>query len=592
MRDFLKVIKRNSNLLTVGIKSNRRLFVMQLLWVLWGSIVTVINVVIPKLLIDAIQSGLFLMAFQILLITLGINLIGSVVEIFYTPYVALSKERMNAKIIDEFLKKSFSLSLEQFDNAKFYDKYSIAFDHCCDIVHAAINTFLGLISSITQILLVFSILFWMNKIVLLIMTLAIIIQLLVDNKRKKIQYEYQTKITKQNRQLNYLYRLFYIPQFMRDIRVNALKPFIFNKKSEATDELLENISTTQKRLSKISFLIAIVTHLETFSITSYFVFEAYRGAIMIGDFFVSLNSYNTLKASISGLFTAYNTLYSNDLYIGEYLSFMSANDESETNNANAINASEIMSIEFINISFTYPNSNKKALSNVSLRINKGDKIAIVGNNGAGKTTIIKLLLRLYEPQEGIIKINGRNITDYSIDSLRTSISVLFQDFTIYPFTIKDNIALGKDIDCEQVENALKKVGMIDKINGLPLGLDTPLTSQMLESGIELSGGESQRIAIARIYAGNKSVIVLDEPTSNLDPYIEYELYESVLSELKDSTVLIVSHRLTFTYKMSKIMCIIDGQLVEEGKHDDLMKNENGYYYKMFNIGASKYIPQE
>lgn len=592
MRNSLRVIKRNYKLISKGIKLSYSFFFVQLIWVLFGSFITVLNVIIPKFLIEAIQNHSFKQAFQILLIALGINLLGSVAEIFYTPYIALSKEKINVKIIDEFLKKSFSLDLEYFDNPKFYDKYSIVFDNCCDLVHSAIETFLSLISSITQIALVFSILLWMNKWILVVMLLIIFIQLIIDKRRKKIQYEYQKNITKQNRQLNYLYRLFYIPQFMRDIRVNSLKSFIFNKKNEATDELLGNVKSTNKKLSIITFFVSVLSHLETFFISSYFVLQAYRGYILIGDFFISLNSYNTLKSSISRLFATYNTFYSNDLYINEYMSFMDIECSSENKGSLKLSADEIMSVEFINVSFTYPNSHCKALDNISFSIKKGDKIAIIGNNGAGKTTIIKLLLRLYEPQEGIIKINGRDIREYDINELRNAISVLFQDYTIYPFTIRENISLGKDISDEVIEDALERVGLLDKVRNMPLVLNTPITSQMLDAGIEFSGGESQRIAIARIYAGNKGFIVLDEPTSNLDPYIEHELYESILNDLEESTVIIISHRLTFTYRMSKIICIIDGKIVEEGTHKDLIKIKNGYYSRMFDLGVVKYIQKE
>lgn len=592
MRKFPGVIRRNFKLLGKGIKLGYGFFFVQLAWVLFGSFITVLNVVIPKFLIEAIQNQSITQAFQILLLTLGINLSASVAEIYYTPFIALAREKINVKIIDEFLKKSFSLELKYFDNPGFYDKYSIVFDNCCDLVHSAINTYLSLIASVTQIALVFSILLWMNKGILLVMLSVIFIQLMIDKKRKKIQYDYQKSITKQNRQLNYLYRLFYVPQFMRDIRVNSLKSFIFNKKNEATKDLLNNVKTTHKKLSIVNFFVSVFSHMETFFISLYFVFQAYRGRILIGDFFVSLNSYNTLKSSISSLFATYNAFYSNDLYINEYLSFMDTDSSSAYKGKKKISAGEIKLIEFINVSFTYPNSHSKALDGISFSIRKGEKIAIVGNNGAGKTTVIKLLLRLYDPQEGIIRINGTDIREYDLVELRNSISVLFQDFTIYPFTIRENITLGKNISNEVVEDALDRVGLLNKVKSMPLGLDTPITSQMLEDGIELSGGESQRLAIARIYAGNKGFIVLDEPTSNLDPYIEQELYEAILSNLEESTVIIISHRLTFTYRMNKIICIVDGKIAEEGTHRELLRNRNGYYSGMFDLSVDKYFEKE
>lgn len=197
-------------------------------------------------------------------------------------------------------------------------------------------------------------------------------------------------------------------------------------------------------------------------------------------------------------------------------------------------------IEFKNVSFTYPNCNAQALKCVSFAITKGEHIAIVGNNGAGKTTIIKLLLKLYKPQDGEIEINA---------SLRRAFSVLFQDYTVYPFSIKDNIVLGRDVADRQVEYALQCVYMLNKMKDLPNGIDTPVTSQMLDSGVELSGGGSQRIALACTYASDSDCIVLDEPTSNLDPFIEYKLYKNMLNSFNDKTVVIIPIDLPFPIKL-------------------------------------------
>ena len=583
----LHILKRNLSLLIRSIKLDCVYFFMRLFWTLFGSVITVLNVIIPKYLIEAVLAKDTKAAFYILVFTLGINLINSIIESILSPRFATRKEKINVKVIDACLSKSFSLKLVNFDNAEFYDKYSIVFDNCCTIIHTALDTFLSIVSAITQISLVFSILFWMNKIVLIIMVFVILVQLLIDRRRKDLQYNYQVDVAKDNRQLNYLYRLFYVPQFMRDIRINSLKDFIFSKKKRATDALVENMGKTQKKISIITLFTSVISHIESFLISAYFVIKAYQGYILVGDFFVSINSYNSLKASISSLFSTYNSLYSNDLYINDYLYFMDIDEQNEEVVSHTKILHEIESIEFCNVSFSYPNSSFKALDGVSFKVNKGDKIAIIGSNGAGKTTIIKLLLRLYEPQDGSIKINGINISEYDIVSLRKLFSVLFQDYAIYPFSLRENITLGKNLTDQVVKDSLQKVGLSEKIKSLPLGLDTPITSQMSDCGVEFSGGESQRIALARIYASSSKFVILDEPTSNLDPYIEYELYNSLLSEFENRTVIIISHRLTFTYKMNRILYFNEGKLIEEGTHDDLLR-DNGYYAKMYNLNVEKY----
>lgn len=297
-----------------------------------------------------------------------------------------------------------------------------------------------------------------------------------------------------------------------------------------------------------------------------------------------------MKSSIASLFETYNTLYENDLYINDYLFFLNIDHEKEQVGDRKIYLSDIEKIEFKNVSFSYPNSRTQALHNVSFTISKGERIAVIGNNGAGKTTIIKLLLKLYDPQSGEIEINGTNIKNYDVISLRKTFSVLFQDYTIYPFSIRDNITLGQELSVEKIEYSLQCVDLLKKIQSLINGIDTPITSQMNNSGVEFSGGESQRLALARIYASSSNFVVLDEPTSNLDPLIEYNLYKSLLSTLGEKTIIIISHRLTFTYKMDRILCFNDGRLIEDGSHDELLKH-NGYYAQIYHLSTEKYINQ-
>ena len=587
LKRSINVLKMNAFLLVKSIRLDYVYFFLQLFWTLFGSVITVLNIIIPKYLIEAVISGDIKISLLILIGSFGINVASSMLEKLFIPFFAERKERINIKIIDEFLNNSFSLELLKFDDSNFYNKYSVVFDNCCSITHTTISTFLSIISSLTQIVLVFTTLLWINKIVLTIMLVVIIIQLLVDRKRIKVQYEYQHHIVKDNRQLNYLYRLFYVPQFMRDIRVNSLKDYVFSKKMAAFNSLINSIKETQGKLSVITLVLSILSHLETLLISAYFIIEAYQGYMLVGDFFVSLNSYNSLKNSIASLFETYNVLYENNLYITDYIFFMNIG-KNDKYIEGKIQLTYVKQIEFKNVSFTYPNSKTQALTNVSFKISSGERLAIVGNNGAGKTTIIKLILRLYRPQSGKIEINGINIEDYDTSSLRKVFSVLFQDYTVYPFSIRDNITLGKNISLERIEYALQCVDMLDRIRNLPNGIDTPITSQMLDSGVEFSGGENQRIALARIYVSDNDFIVLDEPTSNLDPFIEYKLYESLLNTLEDKTVIIISHRLTFTYKMDRILCFKDGILVEDGSHENLVKH-NGYYAQMYHLCTEKYI---
>ena len=373
---------------------------------------------------------------------------------------------------------------------------------------------------------------------------------------------------------------------MRDIRVNSLKDFVFQKKDEATDDMIRKVEKSNKTISNVSLAVSSITNIETMLTSLYFVYETIVGTISVGNFFVALNAYSTIKGSISGMLSSYNEMYSNNLYIERYDEFMTSADVMEDTGKEVLE--DVADIEFRNVSFSYPNTANKALDNVSFFVKGGSKVIIVGSNGAGKTTIVKLLLRLYDPDEGDILINGKSIKDYAVIQLRKAFFVLFQDYSIYPFSIKENVSVGRKVDDKKVADALSKVKMLKRIMSLENGLDTPITSQLEQNGVEFSGGESQRIAIARMFVADSKMMILDEPTSSLDAVIENELYSDIINDAAGKSIIVISHRLIFAHKMDRIICLNDGQIEEDGTHDELMNNQNGLYRKMVEINASKY----
>ena len=219
----------------------------------------------------------------------------------------------------------------------------------------------------------------------------------------------------------------------------------------------------------------------------------------------------------------------------------------------------------------------------------GKKIAIVGYNGAGKTTLTKLLMRLYDPTEGEILYNGRSLREYDIPSLRSRIGTVFQDYKIFASTIAENV-LGSECaeaDRDTVTDALTKATFREKLDSLEKGMDTELTKEFYDEGVNLSGGESQKVAIARIFAKPYDLIIMDEPSSALDPIAEYELNHTILEYAQDKTVVFISHRLSTTRMADRILMFTDGKLIESGSHDELMA-QNGKYAEMFKLQAEKY----
>lgn len=245
-------------------------------------------------------------------------------------------------------------------------------------------------------------------------------------------------------------------------------------------------------------------------------------------------------------------------------------------------------IEFRDVSFQYPGSEHYALRHVSMKLNIGEKLAIVGMNGSGKTTLIKLLCRLYDPTEGEILLNGVNIQKFKQDEYIQLFSVVFQDYKLFAFPLAENVAVKVDYDAKKVEQCLKDAGFGERMEGLDKGMETYLYKNYEDDGVEISGGEAQKIAIARATYKKAPFILLGEPTAALDPLAEYEVYSNFDKIVKDKTAIYISHRLSSCRFCQKIAVFHEGELVQTGSHDELLKDVEGKYYELWNAQAQYY----
>jgi len=245
-------------------------------------------------------------------------------------------------------------------------------------------------------------------------------------------------------------------------------------------------------------------------------------------------------------------------------------------------------IEFKNVSFKYPGSEKYALKNLSMKLNIGQRLAVVGMNGSGKTTMIKLLCRLYDPTEGEITLNGINIMEYDYDQYLAIFGVVFQDFELLPFTLGQNVAASVEFDETSVLKNLELAGFNNKLEKMPNGLNTYLYKNFEEEGIEVSGGEAQKIALARAMYKNAPFIILDEPTAALDPIAEYEIYSTFNEIVGDKTAVYISHRLSSCKFCDDIVVFHEGELVQRGNHDTLVESQKGKYRELWDAQAQYY----
>lgn len=248
--------------------------------------------------------------------------------------------------------------------------------------------------------------------------------------------------------------------------------------------------------------------------------------------------------------------------------------------------------EFKNVSFKYPKTEKYVLKNINLKFKIGKRLAIVGMNGSGKTTLIKLLIRLYDVTDGEILLNGINIKKYDYAEYLSLFSVVFQDFKLFSFSLAENVAASETYDAAKLKAVLKKCGLAETVKNFPYGVDTYLYKNYEEDGIEISGGEAQKIAMARALYKDAPFIILDEPTAALDPISEYEIYSHFDEITGSKTAVFISHRLSSCRFCSEIAVFDEGALVQLGSHETLLQDKSGKYAELWNAQAQYYKPEE
>ena len=321
--------------------------------------------------------------------------------------------------------------------------------------------------------------------------------------------------------------------------------------------------------------------------------KAFIGVFGIGSFILYRGTVEKFVGAVSTIGGQIGTLRINNDYLEDVFKYIDLPDDMYKGSLSVEKRDDNQfEIEFRNVSFKYPGANDYALKNVSFKFNIGERIAFVGMNGSGKTTFIKLLCRLYDPTEGTILLNGIDISRYKVDEYMALFSVVFQDFAFLGFTLGENISGKEKYDKEKAEECLRRVGFGERLKELERGLDTPYENEYQNDGINFSGGESQKLAIARALYKDSPFIILDEPTAALDPLAEAEIYSHFNTIVDNKTAIFISHRLSSCRFCDNILVFHNGEIIEEGNHDTLILNENGKYYELWNAQAKYYTDGE
>lgn len=322
-------------------------------------------------------------------------------------------------------------------------------------------------------------------------------------------------------------------------------------------------------------------------------YNALNGNIMAGSIVQSVGAVTTLTTAVGTLLAICGQLYNNGAFLKPMREFMTLPDVLVKGTKHVPpNEGHSYQLEFRNVSFKYPGTDEYALKNLNLKLNTGQRMAVVGLNGSGKTTMIKLLCRLYDPTEGEILLDGTNIKEYDYEEYTALFSVVFQDYMLFPLPLGQNVAVGDAYNMDYVKDCLDDAGFSERLGTMPEGLDTILYKNYDEDGTQVSGGEAQKIALARALYKDAPVVILDEPTAALDPIAEYEVYATFDKTIGGKTAVFISHRLSSCRFCHDIAVFDSGRLVQRGSHEALLADNEGMYYKLWNAQAQHYVSTE
>lgn len=377
-------------------------------------------------------------------------------------------------------------------------------------------------------------------------------------------------------------------QFGKDIRIYQLKDLLLGKKIEFDNQRVNIRKSIFKRELQRDIVDALLILVRDGIVYAYITYLVIVGQISIGSFMMYALSISGFANWVQQMMLEFAIINDACVYIDDFRNFVENKDDENNNSLSEPPKGRKLGIKVENLCFTYPGKENPIYNKLNLTINPGEKLAIVGVNGSGKTTLVKLLTGLYEPDAGDIKIDGISTVEMTKNDCYDLFSVVFQEIRPLAMSIKENVSVSKEVvNEEEVMAALCGAGIDKKVMSLPKGIDTPLLKVIEKEGLELSGGENQKIALARALYKNASIVILDEPTAALDPLAEKEIYENFNNMIGERTAIFISHRLSSTKFCDRIAFFEDGQIVEYGTHDELMALD-GKYKAMFEIQSQYY----
>ena len=564
------IIRNNLYMLKLLSKYSPKRICIAIFASLVDSVVSVANIFLMKYILDSLidtkaYSTCVMYIFILAITNILVLIIGSYLYSYLIPRTNLIIGR---KIQSDIFLKASELHYELYDDTEFYNQFNLAISQGPSRLLSVLDTFVQTLSTIFEIGAFITLIFQLKPILLVFSAVGSIIAIISNNFSTQFRYASTVESIPLQRHHGYIQRIFYLRGYAQEIRVfSEAKNFLLSRYCEAQNSLLELLRKYAIKIGAMQICSEGASVCDSLSSMLYLALSIYRGEVTAGTFVALSNSSVELYEQICGFAGLFNKLYENNLYITNYLDFMNLKS------GNVINGIDIIEqpciISFKNVTFGY-NGSSPIIKNATFEIKKGDKILIRGDNGAGKSTLIKLLLRLYRVSSGEILLDGINIEKINSSSYNKLYAIVFQDFQLFEYSIAENILMhpitNSIEEISSIWKALETVGLAQKVRELPDGINTFIGRELSDNGIILSGGEKQRLAIARALVQNHPIIILDEATSALDDETEKSIYTSIFENYNDRTVLIVSHHNRNIRTNCVFVDISDGYIMLE-RHD-------------------------
>lgn len=567
------------------------IIILSIISVIQITVDDVVYVRFPEIIINVLAKGSTFINIVIIAGTIcGIALLNNIIPNVFHRYFMKKQEGINLKINRSIYEKAMQTDYKYVDMPEYYDNYAWAINEYVNQTNAARDFIIRLLQYIFSITVLTSIIATIGPWILIVEIVQMILHALINVKVNQNNIKETEELVPINRRLDYFHRLFYLKEYAADIKSTPISKYAFNGYDQAGKSKLDKVSYFASKTAFWGSLHEVLFYLTEFIIILYLTYSIINGSIIeIGMYMTMMLAFYRVDSKLYSFIDMLRSANNLSLRAEKIKGFFELKSEIETfeKTQTMLPLSEDkFSIQINNVTFAYDNGNP-ILSGINMDIKPGEKIAIVGENGVGKSTLIKLLLRLYDVNDGEILINGKAIQKYDLHELRNCIGVAFQNPNIYAMSFSENILLYGE-NSIPLEHLINQLGLLSIFNTTDPEYNIELTREFSNDGLVLSGGEMQKVALARVMCKNFGLLLLDEPSSALDPIAEHKMAELILDAANKTTTIIVAHRLSTIRNADKIMLIDGGKISESGTHDELMAL-HGKYYEMFTKQAENYI---